>query len=384
MIGGKSMSQSARGRIFGLDLLRAAAIGLVLVCHLDPLFGAPYVARSVAEIGHLADVGVDLFFVLSGFLIGGILLRELERGPSFRGLVRFWSRRWWRTLPNYYLFLVLNMAVYWFRGHAADAPRYLAFMQGLWWDPDPRAFHESWSLCVEEWFYLSFAMLAYAGAAVLPRGRSYWLAALTVACGSFLLRAFLVLGRDASVDTIRYSTLPHLDSLMFGVVAAYAAARWPARWAAAARPAAIAGATLLAAGLGLRAGLSDSSAVTRLLYYDVVALGTALLLPRLSAWRMGAGRTADFVTSLSLYSYSMYLVNVPLAKALARTILAPDSPAKAAVLAAVWVMATYVLSGLCYHFYESRMTGLRDVDLFGRLRRPARPGSRSIASLAGD
>ena len=141
------MSQSTRERIFGLDLLRAVAIGLVLVCHLGPFFVAPFIAGWFAQICNLANVGVDLFFVLSGFLIGGILLREIECGMTLRGMLRFWSRRWWRTLPNYYLFLALNMAACWFLGHAADAPRYLAFMQGLWWDPDPRVFHESWSLC---------------------------------------------------------------------------------------------------------------------------------------------------------------------------------------------------------------------------------------------
>ena len=57
----------------------------------------------------------------------------------------------------------LNLAIYGYLGLAAGAPRYLAFVQGLWWDPDPRVFHESWSLCVEEWFYLSFALLAFAG-----------------------------------------------------------------------------------------------------------------------------------------------------------------------------------------------------------------------------
>ena len=99
------MSQSARQRIFGLDLLRAIAIGLVLLCHITPFFVFPLAPGWFAEVSALASLGVDLFFVLSGFLIGGILLRDLDRGASFRSLVAFWSRRWWRTLPNYYLFL---------------------------------------------------------------------------------------------------------------------------------------------------------------------------------------------------------------------------------------------------------------------------------------
>jgi peptidoglycan/LPS O-acetylase OafA/YrhL len=367
------MLQPGAPRLFGLDLLRATAIGLVLFCHLTLVFVPPLVPGWLAEVSFFGDLGVDLFFVLSGFLIGGILLRDLERGASFRELMHFWSRRWWRTLPNYYLFLALNMAASWFLGHAPGAPRYLAFMQGLWWDPDPGLFHESWSLCVEEWFYLSFAFLAFTGAAVLPGHRSYLVAASTVATVSFLLRAFLVLFTQSSIDAVRYSTLPRLDSLMFGVVAAYLMARWPAHWKRAMRPAAVAGLSLLTAGIALRAGLSESNAITRLVYFDVIAMGTAMLLPWLSARRAGAGKATGFVTRVSLYSYSMYLVNVPLARLLVRKVLVPDSLVAAALLTAMWLAGTYVLSELCYRLYESRMTRLRDLGLLGSLHRVGLP-----------
>ena len=169
------------------------------------------------------------------------------------------------------------------------APRYLALMQGLWWDPDPRVFHESWSLCVEEWFYLSFALLAFAGRAVLTRDRSYLLAASTVACGSLGLRIFLVLVQGRSVHAVRYSTLPHLDSLMFGVIAAYAAARWPARWDAVAysrrsRASRSSASGLGASGLALRIECRDANPVLR--------CGRARdrdAAAGLSVWRIGPG-----------------------------------------------------------------------------------------------
>ncbi|MDG1661044.1 MAG: hypothetical protein P8H40_06680 [Winogradskyella sp.] len=57
----------------------------------------------------LGATGVDIFFVLSGFLIGGILLRKLEAGQtSFSDLVRFWKRRWLRTFPNYFVVLIFK------------------------------------------------------------------------------------------------------------------------------------------------------------------------------------------------------------------------------------------------------------------------------------
>jgi peptidoglycan/LPS O-acetylase OafA/YrhL len=325
-------------------------------------------------------VGVDLFFVLSGFLIGGILLRDLERGASWRGLTSFWSRRWWRTLPNYYLFLAMNLAAFRVLGHSPDTLRYLVFLQGAWWGPGPVAFPESWSLCVEEWFYLLFALLAFGGARLLPGRRSYLLAAAMLAAGSFASRALLVLLTDSPFSAIRFSTPLHLDSLMFGVVAAYASSRWPSRWERAARPAAWAGLATLAAGLALRVVLTQEAALTRLVYPDAVALGTALLLPWLSARRDATGKAAGFVTKLSLYSYSMYLVNLPLARLLVRGVLVPDGPAAAALLTAAWLAGTYAISGLCYRFYESPMTRLRDVQWPGLPR--LSPGSRARGRAA--
>ena len=94
-------------RIFGLDIFSAFAIMLVVIGHggfilkETILEGFPYF-RMIDE--------VDIFFVLSGFLIGGLLLKELNKSEKFKpsDLVQFWKRRWYRTLPNYYFILLLN------------------------------------------------------------------------------------------------------------------------------------------------------------------------------------------------------------------------------------------------------------------------------------
>ena len=94
-------------RLFGLDILRTTAIMLVVFMHGGIILkdsaidGFPYF--------RLID-GVDIFFVLSGFLIGGILLKDINSAEKFgfKSLFTFWKRRWFRTLPNYYLILTVN------------------------------------------------------------------------------------------------------------------------------------------------------------------------------------------------------------------------------------------------------------------------------------
>lgn len=81
-------------RNFGLDLIRAISIALVIIDHrFDIMF----------EIG---TVGVQIFFILSGFLIGQILLKDFKNGSNGATILKFWKRRWFRTIPLYYLVLI--------------------------------------------------------------------------------------------------------------------------------------------------------------------------------------------------------------------------------------------------------------------------------------
>ena len=95
-------------RNFGLDAVRATAILLVLIAH-----GTQFIASTISGFGlNPADlswppgfVGVELFFCLSGYLIGRILLEIERRGASLGDVRRFLVRRWLRTLPLYFLVL---------------------------------------------------------------------------------------------------------------------------------------------------------------------------------------------------------------------------------------------------------------------------------------
>src|SRR5260370_1507541 len=85
-------------RNFGLDVVRAVAISGVLVAHFTDVTAIPMGARAPVLIALLGN-GVELFFALSGFLIGGLLMDIAK--PSLRAWTLFMIRRWMRPLPTY-------------------------------------------------------------------------------------------------------------------------------------------------------------------------------------------------------------------------------------------------------------------------------------------
>ena len=140
---------SASGRNFGLDTLRAAAILGVFLSH--------EVGMKIAGVSVFSSLnsGVDLFFVLSGFLIGGICFRSF-RNDNF-SIWKFWRSRWWRTLPPYAAAILFYVAIRPFCLQLPPVhPYYVVFLQNYL---GVIGFGPSWSLCVEEHFYLCLPIL---------------------------------------------------------------------------------------------------------------------------------------------------------------------------------------------------------------------------------
>ena len=139
----------------GLDLLRSLAILLVALFHMS-LETAPEGLRVIQQCGWM---GVDLFFVLSGFLIGSQLLRPYLRNEK-PSLWTFYLRRAFRVLPAFWVVLLVYVLVPGFRErpNLPDVWRFLSFTQNLGLEA-PAAFSHAWSLCVEEHFYLFFPIL---------------------------------------------------------------------------------------------------------------------------------------------------------------------------------------------------------------------------------
>lgn len=150
-------------RNFGLDCLRSLAITFVVISHATFLLFPNHSLVILDFIRTLGAIGVDLFFVLSGYLIGGIILKVIkEERLRWTHLFNFWKRRWLRTLPNYFLILVLNILLALLIG--VDLPKnmanYFLFLQNFN-NPHPNFFTEAWSLSIEEYAYLILPFLIF-------------------------------------------------------------------------------------------------------------------------------------------------------------------------------------------------------------------------------
>jgi peptidoglycan/LPS O-acetylase OafA/YrhL len=307
------MSAAGRdgGRNIGLDLLRAAAILLVLVAHFvgagfgRQLGGTPVVLNL---FGHL---GVELFFVLSGFLIGNLLLDVVARGPTLRAWGIFMCRRVMRTMPAYFIWLAILLATKSLGLAAPYVYQYATFTQNLAWPMPPgNWFGVSWSLTVEEWFYLLFSVASLSLAFLLPRA-GFWIA----------LAAFLIVPLGLRLvwppgpwdDVMRKIVLLRLDAIAYGVLlAALMRYRiWPERiW----RLALIAGLAILSA-IGFvwlfhTGQWEPTDPAWRVLVLNATSIGLALLIPASLHLRIRAGLLRNTVEATSRLSYALYLTHI--------------------------------------------------------------------------
>lgn len=157
------MQLSFSKRNYGLDILRSIAILLVVVSHCTYFLTVETEKPIILILRILGAVGVDLFFLLSGFLIGGILLKLMENNQTrFADLMIFWKRRWFRTLPNYFLILIVNIIIVliFYDELPENIILFFVFLQNFS-SPHPDFFTEAWSLSIEEFAYLILPLIFY-------------------------------------------------------------------------------------------------------------------------------------------------------------------------------------------------------------------------------
>jgi len=372
-------TSARRDRVLPLDGLRTLAIALVVLYHLHvPGFGSGF-------------VGVNVFFVLSGYLITTLLLREHARTGRIR-LGRFWVRRVLRLYPTLLAVVVVGVALWGVvgtyqgstmtaGGAALVAVTYTGNLARSFFDEAQGVFAPMWSLSMEEQFYLVWPPLLLLGLALVAgrrhaRGLLVGALAVLVVASSVASGLLHEVPTSGSTPAVYFSPVLNVGPLLLGCLLSFVLdgergrAFFAGRWGTAATWTGLAGV------LGSLAVIGSGWQQTPLTFgvaLPAVAVASALLIGGL------AGRPSLVARALSLgpvawtgraLSYPIYLWHV-----LMIALIAPVLSGPVGVLAVI--AATVVVSVLSYRFVEQPALRLKD-----RLE-PRDRGSRADAAGAG-
>lgn len=371
MDSGTSIERTRRGAVPdhlpGLDLLRAIAVVWTMLFH-------SFLVGGLGENWDWAQrygwMGVDLFFVLSGFLIGAQVLKPLASGERL-SFGDFYLRRAFRILPAFWAVLALYLLWPAFREAPGMEPwwKFAGFFVNLSIDYGNRAaFSHAWSLCVEEHFYLVFPLLAWL-LAKRASAMGFVVLAAAIVVGGIALRSgtwlhFDTLGSDRNwfVENIYYPTWNRLDGLLAGVILAVWKTYRPDSWVrvgARANAVLLAGLATMALSFWLfreRTGLLGNS-----IGWPVLSLGLALLVfagAQTGSWI--DRRAVPGAAWMAAVSYSLYLVHKPV-YGLVQTHLgdALDRIGSGYLAFATYGLASLIAAALLYYVVERPALRLR-------------------------
>ena len=352
-----------RKRVFGLDLLRAFAIFCVVHGH-----GKHYLEDTA--LGFLAQIplphGVDIFFVMSGYLIGKSFISYMERHEGRVGwpkTLTFYARTALRIVPNY-LFILL---VYYFlvhyqvingNTHAFPLWRFATFTQNLFtpfWD----FYWESWSLPVQWWFYILFPLLLTLSCRFFKPKRSVPVICLVFLAVSLVFRMSI---SDKVVNSffwdvwIRRTVASRCDNVYIGVFFAWIRVYYPEFWDRHAVKSLLAGIALLVISILIPGNIG--SVYSNVLYLTLCALSVALWFPFFSKIQSSKTRFGGVVSRVSILSYAMFLTNLMMVQII--DINAQRLVGQGAVAYFVYWLLTLASAYVLYVFVEKPFVRLRE------------------------
>jgi peptidoglycan/LPS O-acetylase OafA/YrhL len=350
-------------RSHGLDILRSLAIIGVFFAHYSMLTG------HLEVIGASGRIGVDLFFVLSGYLISNQIFTLLVKHRPFV-LSTFYLRRFLRTVPNYLFVIALYFLLPGFSEHPITTPlwKFLTFTQNI--NLQSSGFSNAWSLSVEEQFYFTLPLIAL-WVAHKKSIRLGWSLVACILLAGLLLRTFFWFryvqnaGGDVSAmhaTYIYYPTICRLDSLVMGVGLAMLKNFHPVLWEKTTHH----GNRFFILGL-------LGTAITCYLFQDATTLEasvwgyfiaacsfSALTLAALSSSTWFYHFRVPGATLLAILSYAIYLTHKPLIHLINMFLSTTMWGGSNMVLLPLSILVSFIGGGLLYMFVEKPFLKLRD------------------------
>ncbi len=362
-------------RVFGLDLVRAIAIIMVVFSHVAWII--PKNKGLLLDIMSVFGLlGVEIFFVLSGFLIGRILYRlYVFEDFGFSSVFYFWVRRWFRTLPNYYLVLLINIGVAVYVG--AILPNnlwtYALFIQNFSWRM-PAFFMESWSLSIEEFAYVLGPLLLFSAGFIKTRiSKSKMFLYVTLLVILLFIATKIIYNVNEATRTLihwneslKAVVIYRLDAVYYGVLAAYISIVKTRLWKST-KHVSFALGVMVFTGLniimlmkGIR--INEHPFVWNVLYLPINSMAILLMFPLLSEMKTAPQIISKPITSISLTSYAIYLLHNSVILQLLQYFVPANSFSGFDTLVYIMVYLSIVVlsSYMLYRFFEKPMTRLRD------------------------
>lgn len=215
----KKQSGDTNAHLVGLDTLRAAAILMVIPRHAWELLGGEFVGPVLKPVFKAGWIGVELFFVLSGFLIGGQLFQSIKKERRVQ-LWKFYLKRTFRIMPSYFSVLALYYLWPAFREKPEIDPAWRFIFYVMNYGRQGEAFSHAWSLCIEEHFYLVFPLMVSLCLWRPKVFRAEWLVPMALCC-SLSIRFYLWSSGAPFYTSVYRPTHTHLDGLIVGIGLAY-------------------------------------------------------------------------------------------------------------------------------------------------------------------
>lgn len=347
-----------KDRKIGLDLVRSYAILQVLITHSMYTLSA---GTDIKFISYLPD-GVSVFFVLSGYLIGTIFFTDvIQKKIDLKNLLKFWIRRWLRTLPLYYLILGLNFTLAFFHVIDADANvftwKFLFFLQNFNWY-FYGFFMESWSLSVEEWFYLLMPVFTFGLSKFLSATHSFLLAALLMLAASVLLR----FERGPDIITtfqwdfqIRKVVIMRFDTIIIGVLLAFLQIKYSLSLLRGAYWMPIAGIIILY--LVRVPNIFPTAQQYTVWFFLWDAIGIGLLMILFISLKISNRFLTSCILFISKTSYAAYLIHGIVISLFIKFLLTVDN--STFVFLIFWPV-TFIGSWIVYKYFEYPILKMRD------------------------
>ena len=367
------MIANSQNRIFGLDVLRATAILMVVSSHVLWIY-----PKSNAFIPILFELfgfwGVELFFVLSGFLIGSILYKTfVNESFTLKSVFHFLKRRWLRTLPNYYLVLLINIGIAFFLGFSIEnIGSYFIFLQNFA-SKSPAFFPESWSLSVEEFTYLLLPLsLFFIGLIKVKNKSKAFLFVVVVLILVFWMNKFYYHSQHTISNLLEWNLnlksvlIYRIDAILMGVLAAWISLNFSEFWKKSKTIFALIGFGfiffLMFGILPLNLTIEQNPFFWNVLYLPITSIAFAFFLPFFSEWKTYTNAVFYPIELISKISYSIYLLHYSVILLLLKTFFETSqmSDFERHLFTLVYLLITFLSSYLLYRFYEKPIMNWRD------------------------